>query len=106
MFQQEERLFQIWYMDNFAEMNGPKSMLTMQWFIHKYIKNLNLSLFGIESLKEKMLPEVEQTKHKPLKLWLSQANVELKDVVATVNSVINTLMLFRNSLKHFGFVWY
>ena len=69
MFQQEGRLFQIWYMDNFVEMNKQKSMLTMQWFIHKYIRNLNLSLFGIKSLKEKMLPKVEQTKHKPLKLF-------------------------------------
>lgn len=51
--------------------------------MHKYLKNMVLSLFGPESLK-KMLPEVEGAVLKQLHQWSSLDMVELKDATASV----------------------
>ncbi|KAF8412314.1 hypothetical protein HHK36_000275 [Tetracentron sinense] len=84
IFQQEGKMFQSWYMESFTEIFGRQSVLSSHGFIHKYLKNLILTIFGIESLKERLLPEVDDTTRKHLHLWTNQESVNLKEAIATM----------------------
>ena len=46
--------------------------------VHKYVRSIALNNFGGESLKEKLLPQLEQVINKTLCAWSSQASVEVK----------------------------
>lgn len=83
IFQQEGQIFQSWYPESFTEILGRQNIGSLQGFMHKYLKNMVLSLFGPESLK-KMLPEVEGAVLKQLHQWSSLDMVELKDATASV----------------------
>ncbi|KAJ4835069.1 hypothetical protein Tsubulata_028839 [Turnera subulata] len=83
IFQQEGNLFQSWYPDTFTEIFGRQNVGSLHGFMYKYLKNMVLNLFGPESLK-KMIPEVEQTTSKRLKLWSHQEGVELKEATASM----------------------
>ncbi|XP_043717920.1 cytochrome P450 87A3-like [Telopea speciosissima] len=84
IFQQEGKLFQIWYMDSFTEIFGEESLISVHGFVHKYLRSLIFTIFGPENLKEKLLPEVEQKTLKHLKLWSSQDSTELKYAISTM----------------------
>ncbi|KAL6004532.1 hypothetical protein ACLOJK_005087 [Asimina triloba] len=84
VFQQEGRLFQSWYPDTFNEIFGRQNVGSLHGFMYKYLKSLVLNLFGPENLKEKLLPQVEQTAHKNLLSWSQQPSIDLKDVTATM----------------------
>ncbi|KAK9147751.1 hypothetical protein Scep_006508 [Stephania cephalantha] len=84
IFQQEGQLFQSWYPETFTEIFGQQNVGSLHGFMYKYLKNLVLNLFGPESLKEKLLPEVEQMANRKLALWATQENVELKEATASM----------------------
>ncbi|GER40513.1 cytochrome P450 family protein [Striga asiatica] len=81
IFQQEGQSFQSWYPDTFTEILGKQNMGSLHGFMHKYLKNMILNLFGPESLK-KMLPEVEQASKMSLGRWSGQCTVDVKDATA------------------------
>ncbi|KAK9267635.1 hypothetical protein L1049_010066 [Liquidambar formosana] len=54
-------------------------------YIHKYVRNLTLSYFGAKSLKEKLLPQLEEWVHKTLSTWSSHESIEVKDAAAAMN---------------------
>ncbi|KAJ8449303.1 hypothetical protein Cgig2_002435 [Carnegiea gigantea] len=83
IFQQEDQTFQSWYPESFTEILGRQNVGSLHGFMHKYLRNMVLSLFGSESLK-KMLPEVEGAVLKQLHQWLSPDMVELKDATASM----------------------
>jgi len=61
-------------------------MLFAEGSLHRYLRNLVMSLVVNESLKVKLLPDVEKMmicKH--LNYWCGQASVELQETLAKVN---------------------
>ncbi|KAJ9173549.1 hypothetical protein P3X46_016672 [Hevea brasiliensis] len=76
IFQQEGQLFQSWYPETFTEIFGRQNVGSLHGFMHKYLKNMVLNIFGPESLK-KMLPEVQQAAS-------HQDTIELKEATASV----------------------
>ncbi|KAL5219651.1 hypothetical protein ABZP36_020335 [Zizania latifolia] len=58
MFQQEERLFQMWYPESFMRIMGANSIITMLGSSHKHLRNLVLRLFGPENLPARHDPGV------------------------------------------------
>lgn len=84
IFQQEGLLLQSWYPDTFTTIFGKNNIGSLHGFMYKYLKNLVLNLFGPESLKEKLLPQVEQAARKNLSMWASQCTVELKEATANM----------------------
>lgn len=58
-------------------------MSNLKDFMYKYLKNMVLSLFGHESLKN-MISEVEDAVLKHLNQWCDMDTVELKDATAKV----------------------
>ncbi|KAJ0971120.1 hypothetical protein J5N97_019079 [Dioscorea zingiberensis] len=79
IFQQEGRLFQSWYPETFTKIFGVSNMSTLHGFMYKYLKSLILSLFGVDSLKGKLLPEIEQFVIKRLHAWSSLPSIEMKE---------------------------
>ncbi|KAI3977862.1 hypothetical protein MKX01_036702 [Papaver californicum] len=60
IFQQEGKMVEFWYMDTFEAVHGDANSRAINiGHIHKYIRNLTLSYFGTEVLKEKLLSKVE-----------------------------------------------
>lgn len=53
--------------------------------IHKYLRNLVLNHFGVESLKANLLPQLEDLACPTLRAWSSQESVEVKSAAATVS---------------------
>ncbi|KAF8410316.1 hypothetical protein HHK36_002843 [Tetracentron sinense] len=82
VFQQEGKLVQLWYMDSFAKLIGQDDTATATGYVHKYLRNLVLSHFGLETLKEKLLPKVEQMVHQSLHNWSTKESVEVKHATA------------------------
>uniref|UniRef100_A0A7N0ZYK9 Cytochrome P450 n=1 Tax=Kalanchoe fedtschenkoi TaxID=63787 RepID=A0A7N0ZYK9_KALFE len=83
IFQQEGNLFQSWYPDTFTEIFGRQNPGSLHGFMHKYLKNMMLHLFGPESLK-KMLTEVEQTARRKLQDWSFKDTVEMKNATESL----------------------
>ncbi|KAK8267187.1 hypothetical protein V6Z12_D12G295800 [Gossypium hirsutum] len=85
IFQQEGKLVQSWYMDKFDDIIGKDNVLSSHGFLHKYLRNLILNLFGSESLKTKHVSEIEELTSKHLQLWsCQQPSVELKQAISTM----------------------
>ncbi|PON78489.1 Cytochrome P450, E-class, group I [Trema orientale] len=86
IFQQEGKLVELWYMDTFSNvfvLEG-ESRMNAVGAVHKYIRSTLLGLFGTESLKEKLLPQLEQVINKSLSAWSTQASVEVKHVASAM----------------------
>ncbi|XP_023919180.1 cucurbitadienol 11-hydroxylase [Quercus suber] len=78
ILQQEGKLVESWYLDLFAKVfkqgeNRPDGSL-----IHKYVRNLALSHFGAESLKAKLLPQLEELVNKTICSWSSQESIKVR----------------------------
>ncbi|KAH8479478.1 hypothetical protein H0E87_031326 [Populus deltoides] len=73
-------------------------MLFAEGSLHRYLRNLVMSLVVNESLKVKLLPDVEKMmicKH--LNYWCGQASVELQETLAKMEFSFGTKMLFGHS---------
>lgn len=86
IFQQEGRLFQSWYPETFTRIFGVNNMSTLHGFMYKYLKNLILSLFGVDSLKEKLLPDIKQFAIKRLHEWSCQPSIKMREESSAVIS--------------------
>ncbi|XP_039065354.1 cytochrome P450 87A3-like [Hibiscus syriacus] len=84
IFQQEGKLVQSWYMDSFDDIVGKENVLSSHGFLHKYLRNLVLNMFGSEALKEKHLSELDGLTIKHLQLWSTQPSVELKQAISNM----------------------
>ncbi|KAI3975857.1 hypothetical protein MKX01_030702 [Papaver californicum] len=81
MSQQEGQSFEFWYPDTFKKILGQASLMTLQGSIHKYIRNMVLSLVGPESLKQKLLPHMVHGVQRNLSLWANQGSVDMIEAV-------------------------
>ncbi|KAE9452150.1 hypothetical protein C3L33_15950, partial [Rhododendron williamsianum] len=94
IFSQEGRSVELWYLDTFAKlfnMDG-ESKTTGFGAVHRYVRSILLNHFGTESLKGKLLLQIEQMIQTTLRSWSTQESIELKDAVGT--------MVFDFTAKH------
>ncbi|XP_071728954.1 cytochrome P450 87A3-like [Rutidosis leptorrhynchoides] len=75
---QKENQFQHWYPDSFSKILGKQNVSTSQGALHKYLKNMVLSLVGSGNLST-VISEVDYHTKRKLKKWASQEILELKD---------------------------
>ncbi|KAI8569237.1 hypothetical protein RHMOL_Rhmol02G0262600 [Rhododendron molle] len=86
IFSQEGKSVEVWYLDTFAKvfnMDG-ESKTTGFGAVHRYIRSTVLNHFGTDSLKGKLLPQIEQMIQTTLRSWSTQESIELKDAVGTM----------------------
>ena len=87
ILQQEGKLVESWYLDLFAKVFKQGENRPDGGYIHKYVRNLALSHFGAESLKAKLLPQLEELVNKTISTWSSQESIEVKRAAAEVNFI-------------------
>ncbi|KAJ8765122.1 hypothetical protein K2173_010608 [Erythroxylum novogranatense] len=77
---QEGNLVEMWYLDTFSKLFSQDGEIRTNaiGLAHKYARSLFLNHFGSESLKEKLLPEMEKTINRTLCQWSNHAPVEVK----------------------------
>ncbi|XP_057493602.1 beta-amyrin 16-alpha-hydroxylase CYP87D16-like [Actinidia eriantha] len=89
---QEGKSVELWYLDTFSKMLPIYAVGSIQ----KYIRSITLNHFGVESIREKLLPQIEQMVTKTLRVWSSRESIEVKHAAST--------MLFGFTLKQmFGY---
>lgn len=87
ILQQDGRLFESWYLDTFAKIFAQESEgSTNIAYVHKYVRNTVLRHFGMEALKDKLLPLMEEVCRTTLKAWASQESVDVKYATGTVRA--------------------
>ncbi|KAF4357665.1 hypothetical protein F8388_007201 [Cannabis sativa] len=86
LFQQEGRLVEIWYLDTFSKIFAQEgeSRTSAVGAVHKYVRSLFLNHFGVHSLKEKLIPQLEQVVNKSLTSWSTQHSVDIKRVASAM----------------------
>eukprot|EP01018_Ginkgo_biloba_P038914 Gb_18384 [translate_table: standard] len=90
VFQNEGRLFKCSYPDAFMNIVGEKSIMATHGPMHKKLRQLSLSLVGFESLKAKMLEEMEAQVLLNLNTWEEGSVIQMKDEAASMT--FNMLM--------------
>jgi hypothetical protein len=82
ILQQEGKLVESWYLDLFAKVFKQGENRPDGGYIHKYVRNLALSHFGAESLKAKLLLQLEEMINKTISTWSNQESIEVKRAAA------------------------
>mgnify|MGYP004716940327 FL=1 len=83
---QEGKLVELWYLDTFSKLFNQEgdSRTTAVGDIHKYIRSRTLNYLGVEALKEKLLPQLEEMACRTLDSWSNQESVEVKRAFGAV----------------------
>uniref|UniRef100_A0A6N2L4R0 Cytochrome P450 n=1 Tax=Salix viminalis TaxID=40686 RepID=A0A6N2L4R0_SALVM len=83
ILQNEGTLVELWYLDSFAKVFSleGETRLNAIGRVHRYIRSITLNHFGVESLKESLLPKIEDMIHTNLSKWATQGPVDIKHMV-------------------------
>nr|A0A0B4KZX8.1 RecName: Full=Beta-amyrin 16-alpha-hydroxylase CYP87D16; AltName: Full=Cytochrome P450 87D16 [Maesa lanceolata]AHF22090.1 CYP87D16 [Maesa lanceolata] len=101
LFQQEGRAVELWYLDSFQKLfnlegaNRPNAV----GHIHKYVRSVYLSLFGVESLKTKLLADIEKTVRKNLIGGTTKGTFDAKHASANMVAVFAAKYLFGHDYE-------
>ncbi|KAL3828398.1 hypothetical protein ACJIZ3_017200 [Penstemon smallii] len=92
LLRHDEKLVESWSMDTFAEVfdqvNHPR----------KYARNLALHHFGVESLKSKLLSQMEDMVRETLSIWSTHESVEVKSQSVMMAVSFATRQIFSGDL--------
>lgn len=101
LFQQEGRVVELWYLDSFQKLfnlegaNRPNAVGQ----IHKYVRGVYLGLFGVESLRTKLLADIEKTVRKTLLGWSTKGTIDAKHAASTMVAVFAAKYLFGHDYE-------
>ncbi|KAL3838123.1 hypothetical protein ACJIZ3_022714 [Penstemon smallii] len=96
LLRQDGKLVDTWSMDTFAEVFDQASQSS-----RKYTRNLTLNHFGVESLKSKLLPQMEDMVRKTLSAWSStHESVEVKSQSVTMAIDFAARQIFSGDLEN------
>ncbi|CAK9162300.1 unnamed protein product [Ilex paraguariensis] len=95
ILRQDGKLVDTWSLDTFAEVFDQTSQSS-----RKYTRNLTLNHFGVEALKEKLLPRMEVFIRETLRSWSSQESVEVKSGAVEITIDFAAKQLFSGDLEN------
>ncbi|XP_048141457.1 cucurbitadienol 11-hydroxylase-like [Rhodamnia argentea] len=76
--QQDGKLFDLWTLDSFAKLFAQESEARSNIpNVHKYIRSTVLKYMGMEVLREKLIPLMEEASRVAIKSWLGQESVDV-----------------------------
>ncbi|CAD6257935.1 unnamed protein product [Miscanthus lutarioriparius] len=81
IFQQEGKLFRLWYPQTTNTIFGKKSMTTFTGPVHKFFRSFASNFFGHEVLKESLIRELEDAMKQGFAAWAAKPSVEVKDAI-------------------------
>ncbi|KAK6253969.1 hypothetical protein QUC31_015689 [Theobroma cacao] len=102
IFQQHGRLVESWYLDLFAKLFKQGENRPDGAYVHKYVRNLALSHFGVESLKGKLLPLLEAMVRETFSAWSNQESIEVKDAVSAMAFNFATREIYSSDAENFS----
>ncbi|XP_047078280.1 cytochrome P450 87A3-like [Lolium rigidum] len=107
IFQQEEKLFQIWYPESLMRILGADCIIATLGSFHKHLRSLVLRLFGPENLRLVMLHDVQRIAHASLLSWLHQPSIELKQATSSMifSVTAKRLISYDESSSSEGKLW-
>uniref|UniRef100_A0A453QSS4 Uncharacterized protein n=1 Tax=Aegilops tauschii subsp. strangulata TaxID=200361 RepID=A0A453QSS4_AEGTS len=91
VFQQEEKLFQIWYPESFMRILGADCIIATLGSFHKHMRSLVLKLLGPENLRLVLLHDVQRATQASLLSWLDQPSIELKEATSSVWALVDDI---------------
>ncbi|CAK9157409.1 unnamed protein product [Ilex paraguariensis] len=95
IMQRDGKLVESWYLDAFAKVFAQSGEIKPDTaHIHKYVRNTALRWFGMESLKDRLLPQIEVLAKKTLVKWASKESIDVKSEAATVSIDFGAQQLF------------
>ena len=78
VFQHEDTLFSIGYPWAVTKIFGEKSIEAAHGTIHKFVRRCAFTLFGLQNLKEVLLPEMEGAVRERLAAWATKPSVDVR----------------------------
>lgn len=86
VFAEEGRTVELYYMDTFSNIfkHEGESRTNAHGSLHKYIRGIFLTHFGAQSLKNKLIPLIEQFVDTNLRAWSNQSSIEVKHEASAV----------------------
>lgn len=84
IFRQENKSFALGYPDMFVKVLGKDNLFFKPGDIHKHLKQITQHLLGAESLKQKMIGNMDQEIRNHLRLKASESRFDVKDTVLNV----------------------
>ena len=84
IFQQDGKLFDTWYLDVFDKLFDKVGAAYNVAHIHKYIRITTINHFGLNALKDMLLPQIVETVHEVLHKWSCQSSIDVKYASASV----------------------
>ncbi|PIN25749.1 Cytochrome P450 CYP4/CYP19/CYP26 subfamily [Handroanthus impetiginosus] len=98
LFQQEGKLVVRCYMDLFDKVFEQSKFEEVS--IHKFTRNVTLSQFGVDSIKQNLLSDFEEFGRKTLHFWSLQDSVEVKPALAEMFGEFGAKQLFSNDMEN------
>ena len=98
IFQQEGKSVDLWYMDTISKIfdqEGQGRQLSAD-FAHKYVRSIVMNKFGVDSIKENLLPQFQDMVEKALHSWSLQDSIEFKHAISDVRQLFLTFSHFLN----------
>nr|GMD50752.1 cytochrome P450 87A3-like [Ipomoea batatas] len=98
ILKQDGKLVETWSMDTFAQVFDQEMQSSK-----KYTRHLALNHFGVEALREKLLPQIETFINHTLHKWSAQDSVEVKSAAITATVDFAAKQIFSGDLENAPF---
>jgi cytochrome P450 len=85
IFQQEGKLYQTWFPGTTSSVFGTDSIASFEGSLHKFIRSFVSRLFGIESIKDVLLAEMDHNVAQSMATWATEPCIEINNAVSTVS---------------------
>ncbi|GMP74405.1 hypothetical protein CsSME_00031832 [Camellia sinensis var. sinensis] len=101
LFQQEGKEVELWYLDTFQKVFGleGEARPNAVGHIHKYVRGSYLTLFGVDSLRTKLLSEIETTVRTNIHRWSTQGVIDAKKEASNMVAVFAAKNLFGHDFE-------
>ncbi|KAG5608865.1 hypothetical protein H5410_020146 [Solanum commersonii] len=98
ILKQDGKLVETWSLDTFAEVFEQNTHSS-----RKYTRHLTLNHFGVEALKEKLLPQMENFINLVLEKWSSHESLEVKSAAIKMTVDFAAKQIFSGDLENAPF---
>ncbi|KAK3418286.1 hypothetical protein EUGRSUZ_H04234 [Eucalyptus grandis] len=97
VLQQHGKLFESWALDTFAKLFAQEGKASLNVTnVHKYIRGTVLKHFGMEALKERLLPLMEEVSQATITSWLGKESIDVKYATGTMAIEFSAKLLFSH----------
>lgn len=98
IFQQEGKLFRSWYPETANIIIGKKTIDEFSGDVQKFVRTFVSRLFGLEYLKQELLPELENSMKDSFAEWATKPSIEALDSATDVSVNIAVIFVLQNKV--------